>query len=324
MSDEAPQATRPGDDDARGHADAPSEFETGRYVFCVVRLDEDAGDASFSADGLDGREVGLVAAGDLAAVVQPCESLYDASDPETVRRWLLRHQSVVDEAGQAFGTPLPFRFDTVIVGGDERVRGWLDANAGPIEDALAELAGRWEYRIEVAVEDEAETESLEASDERLASLRAEIEDADEGRAFLMEKQYDERLRSLRRERREARAEDLVGRVEPLAERVEWGDAGSTSVSVVDSSGGDRSGDSSTDSPGDGPEGPTTAVSLAVLATPDAAEEIGEELEAVADEAGVEVRYTGPWPPYTFAPEIDASAGDAGSSGRRSGDARTER
>lgn len=320
MSDEAPQETRRRDEGPDDDAGRPPEFETGRYLFCVVRTGGDATASaaeSFSAEGIDGREARLVAAqdADLAAITQPCESLYDASDPETVRRWLLRHQAVVDAAGEAFGTPLPFRFDTVIVGDEDSVREWLESNAGPIEDALADLAGRWEYRIEVAVEDAAEGESLEAGDDELASLREEIDASEEGRAFLKEKQYDERLRALRRERREARAEDLVGRVEPLAERVEWGDAGSTSVSVVGDAGG---GDSGGDAPGDGQtesassdaDGPTTAVSLAVLATPEAAEEIGEELEAVADEPGVEVRYTGPWPPYTFAPEIDASAGGA--------------
>jgi hypothetical protein len=42
----------------------------------------------------------------------------------------------------------------------------------------------------------------------------------------------------------------------------------------------------------------------VLAHESAADAIGEELDAVAAEPGVEVRFTGPWPPYTFAPTFD--------------------
>ena len=271
----------------------PPQFDEGRYLFCVVRPD-DVSDASFSAEGIDGREVGLVVAGDLAAVVQPCESLYDASDPGTVRRWLIRHQSVVDAAGEAFGTPLPFRFDTVIVGGDERVRDWLDGQRGRIHAALDRLAGRWEYRIEVTAGEEASAEALEAEDDRLAALRESIEEADAGRAFLQQKQYEERVRDLRQARREARAEELLARVEPLAERTEWSDGPSTSVLEDTGTGSGDSGERSAPS-----------VSLVVLATPEAADEIGDRLEAVADEPGVEVRYTGPWPPYTFAPEFDA-------------------
>ena len=286
-------------------------FESGRYLFCVVRPGEDGSSPpdGFSAEGIDGREASLVVAGDLAAVVQPCESLFDAADPETVRRWLLRHQSVVDAAGEAFGTPLPFRFDTVIVGDDERVADWLAENADRIHAALDDLAGRWEYRIEVAVEEETSADALEESDERLASLAAKIEEADEGRAFLHEKQYDERLRDLRRERREERARDLVERVEPLADRVEWGEASSSTASIV----GDA-GSGAADGSAETADAATPATSLSVLATPEAAESIGEELEAVADEPGVEVRYTGPWPPYTFAPEIDA--GDDATTGGR--------
>lgn len=290
--------------------DRSGEFEEGRYLYCVVRIDGDRGEASFSAEGIEGRDVGLVVAGDLAAVAQPCESLYDASDPATVKRWLLRHQAVVDAAGDAFGTPLPFRFDTVVVGDDEQVREWLEGNGEQVRGALDDLAGRWEYRIEVTVEDDAVAETLESSDDRLASLRTKIDAADEGRAFLHEKQYEERLRALRRERREARVADLLDRVEPFAERVER--TGGDPTAVLDDAEVD------TDVDGDGgpaadTDGPSPVASVAVLATPDEADAIGEELEAVAADPGVTVRYTGPWPPYTFAPAIDA---DAGPEGRR--------
>ena len=310
MADERGQATnrRDGDDEPAGRdrgGSATPSFEDGRYLFCVVRVDCGEADRSpsFSAEGIDGREVGLIVADGLAAVAQPCESLYDASDPATVRRWLLRHQSVVDAAGEAFGTPLPFRFDTAMDGGDERVSEWLQSNAEAINDALDDLAGTWEYRIDVAVEEEAQTDSLEAEDERLASLAAAIEDADEGRAFLHEKQYDERLRELRRERREARAENLVGRIEPHAERVEWGEAGSASASRIGDAGGGAA-----DRSADDVDSSTPSTSLAVQATPAAAEAIGEELEDVAGEPGVEIRYTGPWPPYTFAPTVEDGTG----------------
>ena len=297
-TERAGEATaRPADRAASDAGGAP-EFEEGRYVFCVVRAPGDGEAPSFSAEGIDGREVDVVARGAVAAVVQPCESLYDASDPATVKRWLLRHQAVVDAAGEAFGTPLPFRFDTVVVGDDAAVREWLDENAAALDDALDDLAGRWEYRIDLGVEEAVEAEGLEASDDRLASLREEIEESEEGRAFLMEKQYEEQLRALRRERREARAEDLLARVEPLAERVERTGGSATSGTAVLDAGG--SGDSTDDADRRPPD-----VSLSVLATEERADEIGEELEAVAGEPGVEVRYTGPWPPYTFAPAIDA-------------------
>lgn len=289
------EARRPAPDGATEH-DSP-RFAEGRYLFCVVRPD-DVTDASLSADGIDGREASLVRAGDLAAVTQPCESLYDASDPETVQRWLLRHQAVVDAAGEAFGTPIPFRFDTVIVGGDEDVRSWIERHTDRIHAALDDLAGRWEYRIEVAVEDEPVRETLEAEDDRLASLRRSIEEAEEGRAFLHEKQYEERLSDLRRARLDERAEELRRRVEPLAERIEWSERASTSAVEGAFDGSDTSPDGLVD-------GSTSSISLTVLATPRAADEIGEHLEVVAAEAGVEVRYSGPWPPYTFAPSIEA-------------------
>ncbi len=47
------------------------------------------------------------------------------------------------------------------------------------------------------------------------------------------------------------------------------------------------------------------VQVSFLAHEDREEEIGRVLDDVAAEPGVEIRFTGPWPPYSFAPELDA-------------------
>jgi len=44
--------------------------------------------------------------------------------------------------------------------------------------------------------------------------------------------------------------------------------------------------------------------VAALADESAAGALGERLDEVAATPGVEVRYTGPWPPYTFAPALE--------------------
>lgn len=43
--------------------------------------------------------------------------------------------------------------------------------------------------------------------------------------------------------------------------------------------------------------------LTILAREDREETVGDALDEYADRPGVEIRFTGPWPPYSFAPDL---------------------
>jgi len=261
-----------------------TEIEDGRYLYCAVRLD---GAATLDATGVEDRSVRVVDADGIGAVVHDCDSLYDATDPQTVQRWLLDHQAVVDAAAERFGTPLPFRFDTVLRGGDAGVREFLDERRQRLADRLDAFAGCREYRIEILVDEETLDERLAAGDERLRELSERTDEAADGTAFMLEKQYDNRLAELRREREEERTRALEDRLSGLVDDLER--QGSRPSALAEAA--------------DDEEG-TTQARLAVLAPTDNETAIGEVLDDVAAEAGVTVRFTGPWPPYSFAPTFD--------------------
>lgn len=256
----------------------------GRYLYCVVGTG-DSEAASFSATGVDGADAYVVESGGVGAVVHPSGSAHEPSDVEDVKRWLLEHQSVVDEAGAAFGTPLPFRFDTVVAGGDDAVRGWITDEFETLSDALASLAGQWEYRVELVVDPDALEASLADEDDRLAELRERRRDADEGTAFMLEKQYERRLGDLVAARVDRTADGLADDLRDEAHEVRAVDR---TASLLDDDGDDQGSHSR---------------SFAVLAPEQAEEAIGDVLDEFAAEPGAEVRFTGPWPPYSFAPDV---------------------
>ncbi|WP_458204661.1 gas vesicle protein GvpL [Haladaptatus sp. NG-SE-30] len=262
-------------------AKTDTEFEDGRYLYCVV---DSTGDAEFSATGIDDEPISVVTDDGVGAVVQSCDSPYDSDDLETVREWLLTHQEIVDAAGETFGTPLPFRFDTILKGDDDRVRAWLADQHDELESHLAEFAGHWEYRVGVTWDEERVRDELESEDDELADLRERIDEASEGTAFMLEKQYDNRLRDLRQARKETLANRLHDELQPLVREFEEVDS---QRNVLGSS-------TSED-----------VVQVAFLAHEERETDIGSALDDIADEPGVEVRFTGPWPPYSFAPELDA-------------------
>lgn len=284
--------------DADGDADASLDFEEGRYVYCAVLAD---GDATFSADGIEGGQVGCHVRDGVGAIVQPVDSVYDSDDVTQVRSWLLDHQQVVDDAGQRFGTPLPFRFDTILKGDDAAVQGWLADHHDELMDALEWLAGRWEYRIRLEWDEASIADAVLEADDDLRELAERAESADEGTGFLLEKQYRQQLSERLEGERTAIEEQLYDELERHA--VEIGRAGGASVLDEDEEEG----------------GMETVADLSLLAEADREEAIGEVLERYAAEDAYEVSYTGPWPPYSFAPEIGTGEAD-GDNGRGSTDA----
>lgn len=273
-------------------AEGVPEIDEGRYLYCVVSVDHESPVEGFEATGVSDEPVSVVTNGGIGAVVHPCEEVYDSADLGRVRRWLVRHQSVVDDAGEAFGTPIPFQFDTILRGDDEAVGEWLAAEGDRLQDLLDSLAGHWEYRVEVVERDSPSADRLEETDEELADLRERIDGTGEGTGFLVEKQYEKRVETLRKRRRSELTADLADRLAEHAREVHELDR-SPVADLAE---------------GDGESEGETICRLTLLVAEESEEAVGAALDPVADREGIEVRFTGPWPPYTFVPELGGGEG----------------
>lgn len=263
--------------------------DTGRYLYCFVDLDDTNHDAGgLDATGIDGEPVSVVPGSDAAvgAVVHTRDGPYDSTDLSDLREWLLAHQSVVETAGERFGTPLPVRFDTVLEGDDAAVAAWLDGNATDIRDAFDAVGGRWEYRVTLFWDSTAFEAEQRTVDSELADIDRRLDESGAGKQFLLEKRLDQRLRELVRQREAALSDRLVDRLAEESTRTEERPVRSE---MADSLGVETKSDA--------------VGQVAVLAARDREESLGAALEEFTEEPGVDVRFTGPWPPYTFAPAI---------------------
>ncbi len=262
-----------------------TEFDEGRYLYCAIRV---ADDPEIDVAGIEEGDVRIIEHEDIGAVVQPVKAMFDSDDPAKASRWLLAHQRVADAAGEAFDTPVPFRFDTVITGDDERVRGWIADNAAELNEALDSLSGRREYRIELRWDESAVREEIATEDEELADLESRIEGSSEGTGYLLEKQYEQRLTERLRGRRDELAGTFYDRIADHAPVVETAGNESTLLGADGAGGTDDEFE--------------TVIRLSVLAPEESEGPIGDVLEEFADR-GFDVTYTGPWPPYSHAPTI---------------------
>lgn len=273
--------------DAEGEQMVTNEERTisdGRYLYCVVDTTSSE-PATLSTTGVDGNPVYVVEANGVGAVVHDCETVYESESIEQMKRWLLAHQQVVDAAGSAHGTPLPMRFDTVLEGGDASLERWLESHDESIRDELASFAGVWEYRINLLWDSAPFEETIVDKDDRLRELRQRKQQSGAGKTFLLEKQYDHRLRELRRKRQAELAEQLEEAIAPVVNALVEQDTNTPLYDEHSSVEKER------------------IVRFAVLADEDDETALGDQLDTIVEHEGVEIRFTGPWPPYTFAPNI---------------------
>lgn len=250
----------------------------GRYIYCVA----DSGErVSLGAVGVDGRQVYTIPYRDICAVVHECPAEpYQSTEREVVDAWVLVHQKVVDEAWERWGTVLPLGFDTIVMDKDsveaeENVRNWLQNDYDNLKSKMEKVRGKAEYGVQVFWEPRIIAQNLAEASPEISQLEEKIKSQSRGVAYL----YKQKLENTLKRELEAKADrcfrDFYQRIRRHVEGI-----------VVEKT---------------KPGAPNTQMimNLSCLLPRDKSAELGEELERINSVEGLSVRFTGPWPPYSF-------------------------
>jgi len=262
--------------EAARRSDPPAEAGGGLYVYCIAPGQPGR---TLGPIGLDGQVVYTVASGPVCAVVHDCEPRpYESQDPQVVRQWVIAHQRVVQQAMDTFRAVLPMAFD-VVVGNDrtapaEALRAWLDEKRERFVRLLGRLADKAEYGVQVFCDRQAIAASLIDADENLRALRDEARDKPKGLAHVLQQKLARAVRGAFERRADELAADFYQRVrrsvdDVRVEKLKTDDAGRQML-----------------------------LNLSCLMTR-GAETLGRQLDAIRSVEGIRVRFTGPWPPYSF-------------------------
>jgi glycosyltransferase involved in cell wall biosynthesis len=257
--------------------------DTGLYVYAIVPAEligEQLG------TGIDDAPVTVVGApsGIAAAVHEHDTTPIQGPDAE-VERWVLEHSRVVDTAWERAGTVLPVSFNVIVspqgaLTAHERLVRWLDDSGTALRSHLDRLRGRVELRAEITLDQETVGESSPEARE----MRDSIAERPAG----VQRLYRKRLETLEREITEKLADrlypDYRRRLAALSEDL-----------------------TENRRPGRTP-GSVAVLSVSLLVPEQNMEQVGIALAQIRDEQpGTEIRYLGPWPPYSFAevPELES-------------------
>ncbi len=263
-------------------ADAGAGRPGGVYVYCIA----DGGQAAMLGPiGIEGREVHSIPYRDVCAVVhdcpaQPYQEPYQSSDPQVVERWVRAHQRVVDAAWERWGTVLPLGFDTIVNverdGGPRKSIGhWLAGEYDNLRRKIEAVRGRAEYGVQVFWQPQVVARDIAANSAEIRQLQEEARSKPGGTAYLLRQRVESALRREMETRASACFRDFYERIKQHAcdVRLERTKNDTGDMQMI--------------------------MNLSCLVDRQRSAELGQELEGIDRMDGFSVRFTGPWPPYSF-------------------------
>ncbi len=250
----------------------------GRYLYCVADSRELA---SLGAIGIDGSKVYTILFRDICAVVHECPAEpYQSTAREMVNAWVLTHQKVVDEAWERWGTVLPLGFDTIVMDKDgiraeENVKNWLQNDYDKLKSKMEKVRGKAEYGVQIFWEPQVIAHSLTKTSPEISQLEEEMKSQSRGVAYLYKQKLDNALKRELESKADRCFRDFYERIRRHVDDI-----------VVEKT-----------KPGD--QNTQMIINLSCLLARDKTAGLGEELESINSMEGFSVRFTGPWPPYSF-------------------------
>ena len=252
---------------------------SGTYVYCIADSSERG---ELGNMGIDESRVYSIPFKNLCAVVSDCPAEpYASEDSRIVREWVLTHQKVVDAAWNKFGTVIPMGFDTIIQGDmgadpERSLKKWLEQDYENLMGKMNKVRGKAEYGVQILWDKKAAADKATEESPEIKTLSDEIRSKPRGLAYM----YRQKLEGLLRKEVENCVDryfrEFYDRIAPHVDdiRVE-----------------------KTREPED-PE-QQMLLNFSCLLSKEGSQGLGDELEKIDALEGFSVRYTGPWPPYSF-------------------------
>ncbi len=251
----------------------------GRYIYGVVASGETV---EFGQIGIEHNQVYSIPHKDICAIVHNCPSEpYQSKDHEVVKAWIRVHQQVVDAARERLGTIIPLSFDTIIRPGsgtahpDQVVRDWLNEDYNHLTAIIEKIRGRDEYGVQVFYDPAVIDAHICEQSEEVRHIEEEMATKSPGMAYMYRQKLEKAVRSEREKVADELFQDFYGRIKRHSD--------DTVVDKTKKAGKEK----------------VMLLNVSCLVAEEKVESLGEELEKIDAMEGFSVRFSGPWPPYSF-------------------------
>ncbi len=264
-------------------------MKTGRYLYGVATGGV-AGE--LGPIGIGHSNVYTISYNDFCAIVHDCAAVpYQSNDSSIVKEWVLAHQTVLDVANKLFSAVIPAGFDTIVqpssesVSPSEAVQDWLKRDYERLSAVAAKIRERDEYGVQVLYEPAVMTEQMAERSPEIQKLRQEIVSKSPGLAYICRQKLERALKAEMEKLAGNWSKDYFDTVKGYCDDI-----------VIEKT---RTVDA----------GRVMLLNLSCLVARLRVRELGTALDKINSTPGFGVRFTGPWPAYSFVAKLAVPAGE---------------
>jgi len=244
----------------------------GYYLYCII---DSADNTSMGPIGIEEASVITISNKDISAVVHRVETEVKIEDAQRSLEWVSRHQSVVEKAWKKYKTALPFAFGTIIRGDENELKKWMEKEHDRLVRNMAKVRDKAEYGVQIFWYPSKFVDVIVNSKEELKELKEKSEGESSGTAYMYKKRFEVALR----DEMEHRATELFrGFFKRIKECVS-----DVTIEKIKSMEGDKQ----------------MLLNVSCLSDDGEVKKLGNVLEDIGQGEDHLVRFTGPWPPYSF-------------------------
>ena len=249
--------------------------EQGRYIYCVAKGSEKT---SFGKVGIENSEVYTIPSNGLIAVVHDCEAeAYDSKDEEKLKQWIRVHHNVIEKTEEKFGTVVPTSFDVIIKGKDasKEVADWLMAEKESLERNLEKVKGKQEFGVQISWDSEIIGKKLSEEKEEIKNLMKDVENVSKGKGYFIKQKIKKSLKQEMEKLADEKFKQFYSQIKKHCCQI--------NIDKNKKIKGEKE----------------MLMNLSCLVAKDEVEALGKGLDKISKLNGFSVRFTGPWPPYSF-------------------------
>jgi len=251
-----------------------------RYLYAIVGSEKII---HLGPVGIEDAPVYTITSNGLSAVVHACSSQpYQSNDPEIARGWLLTHHRVVEAIFEQLGDVIPAGFDTIINGEgvlnpDETVQAWLNNEHDALISKLDRISGKQEYGVQIFWDPQRIAARIMIENEAIRCLNEEIRSKPEGAAYMYRQKLADMLKNEIEQEADRHFQSFYHLIQPVVDALQIEKIRKISEE----------------------EPHQMIMNLSCLLSPENKDRLGQELENIDGMDGFSVKFTGPWPPYSF-------------------------
>jgi hypothetical protein len=252
----------------------------GLYVYGIAENADAAG--PLTTVGIDGQAVYVLPFRDLAAIVHKSPlAPYHSDDQAVMQGWVIAHQKVLEAAAERYGTVIPFGFDTIIMpdGGQsakEVLLAWIAGEYEGMQKKMAKIRGKKEYGIQVFGSVPTIVGRVTGANETILALKEEMKSTGPGKTYMIQQKIEQELKK-----------GIESEVDVIARTCHRKITAASDDIKIEKIKKIKEKDT------------RMLLNYSCLVSDEKYPQLGEVLESIQTEEGLTIRFTGPWPVYSF-------------------------